>query len=117
MQNRENFRNDDLASLLSDANSNISASLPHHLKLNHLNHFLSTSPEIKIIIIVIQQCSPAKNHKINHLGEMASDWSTHAWFFSKGVILDLGVPLNRQNLRVLQDIFSKTKFCPSNVVL
>merc|ERR550539_1388033 len=26
------------------------------------------------------------------LGEMASDWSTHAWFFSKGVILDLGVP-------------------------
>merc|ERR1719500_1922486 len=48
--------NHHLASLLSDTNSNISASLPHHL------------------------------------GEMASDWSTHAWFFSKGVILDLRVP-------------------------
>merc|ERR1719500_1030090 len=48
--------NHHLASLLSDANSNISASLP------------------------------------DHLGEMASDWSTHAWFFSKGVVLNLRVP-------------------------
>merc|ERR550532_325374 len=48
--------NHHLASLLSDANSDISASFPHHL------------------------------------GEMASDWSTPAWFLSKGVILDLRVP-------------------------
>merc|ERR1711950_53699 len=48
--------NHNLASLLSDANSNISASFP------------------------------------DHLGEMASDWSTPAWFPSKGVVLNLGVP-------------------------
>ena len=39
---------------------------------------------------------------VNHLGEMASGRSTPAWFFSKGVILDLWVP---------SDTFSKEPCC------
>ena len=74
----------DLAAFLCHTNSNLRASLPHHLQ---------GQDQSEQIVLFFQIKSQGRD-----LGEMPSDRSATAWFSSEGVVLDLRVPSHTNNI-------------------
>ena len=75
----------DLAAFLCHTDSNLRASLPHHLQVQ------DQSEQMKSSLKALKSLSA-------YLGEMPSDRSTAAWFSSEGVVLDLRVPSHTNDI-------------------